>query len=47
MVAAVHLEVRWHHGGASGGGGKGGGDQGDQSNLNLIMKSSISVSWWK
>ncbi len=29
-------------------GGRGGGrDQGDQSNLNLTMKSSISISLWK
>jgi hypothetical protein len=27
--------------------GRGGGDQGDQSSLNLTMKSLISVSLWK
>ncbi len=57
MVAAVHLEV-WRHCGGDGsdyllflcceGGGKGGGgDQGDQSSLNLMMKSLISISLWK
>jgi hypothetical protein len=28
-------------------GGRGGGDQGDQSSLNLTMKSLINISLWK
>ncbi len=44
MVAAVIIDCSFVVGE---GGRGGGGDRGDQSSLNLMMKSSMSVSWWK
>jgi hypothetical protein len=43
VVVAVIIDYSF----VVGEGGRGGGDQGDQSSLNLMMKSLISISWCK